>query len=309
MYNVGTILRKAREQAGFKKEEIAKKLHVKVEYIEALEKNDFSIFRSSAYIKGLVRNYSQLVGVDYEKILPFLRRQLDTEIRGIPNKLTPIHIRTVQLGYVHLLILGLVLFIGFGLFYITRAYIRSIKPPRLEILEPSGDEVVVESPLLTVKGVTEERTIVYINGEEVKIDENFTFSKEISLNEGENIIHIKAKKTYVKDRYTEKTIKAIYQPTQAEKPKEGVKRASKLVVEVRGQDAWILVRIDKTQADVGIKKDGYSKEFFPTSSFEIITGKPSVTKVFLNSEPLSWKITPNRIFISCSYQDNGWVCE
>ncbi len=310
MYRVGTLLRKAREEAGIPINNVAKILHVKPHVIEAIEKNDFSVFKSPTYVKGLIKNYCRVVDLDYQKILPFLRRELQGEDIVIPKKFTPIQAKTIQIGFVHLAIAGIVFLIVVSIFFIIRAYLQSIKPPRLEIIEPKQHEFVTDRQELVVKGITEDRVSVKVNGEQVPLTEDFLFEKKIVLTPGENKINIEAEKTYVKDKKTNIVLTVVYKPVKELTENSGAKSVENVSfkVKVQGGAAWILVRADNKQYDVGIKNSGYSKTFEASEYFEVITGKPSYTEVIFNGKTLKWQTEGNRIYVRCE-ASNNWQCE
>ncbi|SES94990.1 hypothetical protein [Anaerobranca gottschalkii] len=67
-----------------------------------------------------------------------------------------------------------------------------IEPPKLEILSPS-DGSYVNTPTITIKGVTEIDAKIFVGELEIKVDENGKFQFDYTLDEGENIITIIAK--------------------------------------------------------------------------------------------------------------------
>lgn len=71
---------------------------------------------------------------------------------------------------------------------------RTADAPDLLITTPA-DQEVVETENVLIEGNTDEKATVKINGAEVEVDnDNGRFSKEVTLNEGENTIGIIAEK-------------------------------------------------------------------------------------------------------------------
>ncbi|MGF1545836.1 MAG: RodZ domain-containing protein [Thiotrichales bacterium] len=66
---IGATLRAARTAAGRSAEEIASELHMHVKQINALERDDFKFFPSAAFVKGYIRSYSKIVGIDAQPLL------------------------------------------------------------------------------------------------------------------------------------------------------------------------------------------------------------------------------------------------
>jgi len=73
---LGTLLRTAREQMGLSIADTAVKLHLRPGIVENLEADDFSNISSSTYVRGYVKNYARMLGVDNGLIEACLARQV-----------------------------------------------------------------------------------------------------------------------------------------------------------------------------------------------------------------------------------------
>ncbi|WP_133178789.1 RodZ domain-containing protein [Shewanella decolorationis] len=73
---LGTVLRTAREQMGLSIADTAVKLHLRPGIVENLEADDFSNISSSTYVRGYVKNYARMLGVDNTLIEACLARQV-----------------------------------------------------------------------------------------------------------------------------------------------------------------------------------------------------------------------------------------
>lgn len=73
---LGTLLRTAREQMGLSIADTAVKLHLRPGIVENLEADDFSNISSSTYVRGYVKNYARMLGVDNTLIEACLARQV-----------------------------------------------------------------------------------------------------------------------------------------------------------------------------------------------------------------------------------------
>ncbi len=65
----GEALRKGRETAGLSQQQVAQELRLKPDVVGALERNDYDSLPESAYIKGYLRTYARLVGLDAERLI------------------------------------------------------------------------------------------------------------------------------------------------------------------------------------------------------------------------------------------------
>ena len=66
---VGEILRNKREEIGLSLDEITEKLNLDSNLIELLENNDFEKFKIETYLKGYLRAYAKLLGIDGDRII------------------------------------------------------------------------------------------------------------------------------------------------------------------------------------------------------------------------------------------------
>lgn len=65
----GAALREARESAGLTIEEVAEKLHLLQSVVSSLEKNCYSRIRGDTFVRGYLRNYARLLGIDGDEVV------------------------------------------------------------------------------------------------------------------------------------------------------------------------------------------------------------------------------------------------
>jgi transcriptional regulator with XRE-family HTH domain len=69
-YNqIGTLLRKARDERQLQLQQASRLLHIRVRYLEALETGRFSELPGVAYTKGYLQAYAAFLGLDRDEIL------------------------------------------------------------------------------------------------------------------------------------------------------------------------------------------------------------------------------------------------
>lgn len=73
---LGSLLTTAREKMGLSIADAAVKLHLRPRIVEDIEANNFTNIASSTYVRGYVKNYARLVGVDNKLIEAGLARQV-----------------------------------------------------------------------------------------------------------------------------------------------------------------------------------------------------------------------------------------
>jgi cytoskeletal protein RodZ len=66
MAGIGKLLTAAREARGFTAVEAAKRLHIRAMFVEAIEREDWRAVGEPVYVRGFLKNYAKLVGLDPE---------------------------------------------------------------------------------------------------------------------------------------------------------------------------------------------------------------------------------------------------
>lgn len=69
MTDIGRMFREARERKGVTVSEAAAATRMKVQHIEAIERNDFDYMPAPIYTKGFLRIYAEYLGLDPERVI------------------------------------------------------------------------------------------------------------------------------------------------------------------------------------------------------------------------------------------------
>jgi len=69
MSTLGATLKAARERKGLTPSEVAAGTRIKVQHIEAIERDDFSRIAAAAYAKGFIKLYAEYVEVEPEPLI------------------------------------------------------------------------------------------------------------------------------------------------------------------------------------------------------------------------------------------------
>lgn len=64
MASIGPQLKSAREQLGITAVEAAKRLHMRAMFVEALEREEWRTIGEPVYVRGFLRNYARMLGID-----------------------------------------------------------------------------------------------------------------------------------------------------------------------------------------------------------------------------------------------------
>lgn len=212
---VGDCLRRRREEMGISLKEIGLRLGVKIEYLESLENGEYENLPPQVYVRGFLKSYASLLGIDavqavkmYNREVTFMERDL---LEDKKEKKEKIRLRSFIVITPKLVTVFLSVAIFSVLFYYLYHQINSFNSkPYLFIESPSGDAIVNEKDLL-VSGYTEKGAVLRINGQEIGIDSSGYFKQIIVLSEGKNFLVIESVNRFNKNDRREFNI--IYEKT------------------------------------------------------------------------------------------------
>jgi cytoskeleton protein RodZ len=74
---IGEVLKQARARAGLDIRAVEDQTKIRVKYLRALEDEEWEALPNSAYAKGFLRTYAQLLGLDGEAMVDAYRRQVE----------------------------------------------------------------------------------------------------------------------------------------------------------------------------------------------------------------------------------------
>ena len=85
----GTRLREERLSRGIKRSEIAIKLHITNHYVKSLEANNFDKLPGAIFVKGYLKNYSELLDLNPTEIIGLYEKFISKENESRADKVTP----------------------------------------------------------------------------------------------------------------------------------------------------------------------------------------------------------------------------
>jgi hypothetical protein len=77
---IGQVLEQARARAGLEIADVEEETKIRAKYLRALESESWEELPSSAYAKGFLRTYGQLLGLDADALVDEYRRQVESEL-------------------------------------------------------------------------------------------------------------------------------------------------------------------------------------------------------------------------------------
>lgn len=206
MISVGEILRSERNKTNSTLSEIATHIRIREKFLRAIEENDWNFFTSKVYIEGVIKNYSDYLGLDSKRTIAFFRRDYEKkEVMRFKRKVSSAYLtpetRKIVIAVVVLIFVSLFGYFGYQL----KLY---FSPPQLMVNEPKTTQFKNTNKIKII-GKTEKDAAITIFGERVyQNKDDGIFEYEMALKEGKNELVIEAvgangKKTILKKDFYE----------------------------------------------------------------------------------------------------------
>lgn len=175
-------------------EKIHRQTKIPIKYLKALEAGSINMLPDILYIKNIIKKYLGFFNIDagpYLARLNIKKTEKQYAERIINTKPLIVVPRLIKTVLIVILMLG---FIGYLGYKINKIF----EPPQISVYAPT-DGISVEAENLTVRGKTERGVSLFINNEQIMLDKNGEFNKEISLQKGLNPIKISGVRRYGKE--------------------------------------------------------------------------------------------------------------
>lgn len=194
----GERLKERRQSLNLSLQKVSKEINIAVNYLEALEQNEFQKIPGEIYAKSFLKAYASYLGLDLEEIIS----HYETE-RKIYSKTKKFefnrHMNPVRrVSQLHLLVTPkllrslVIVFLALVCLVYLGLKIQAITAgPEITIFQPASD-LVTEQNFIEVAGQIGKETTLEINGQPVMIDNQSQFKETLELQSGVNLIEFKA---------------------------------------------------------------------------------------------------------------------
>jgi len=193
---------------GFGAKKIADATSIPQRYIEALLEGDYQTLPPLPYVRGYIGKLAGVLDFDKEEMWRLYKKEVEPVTSGALDRLPSNRYAIKQIDRRIIIGAALVLLI---IVYLAINLSRLVGSPKLELIYPTGESLIVEQPIIAIEGKTQANNKLTINGAEVYVDADGRFKKELTLDPGLNLITIGAKKFLGKEAIVERKI--IYQPS------------------------------------------------------------------------------------------------
>lgn len=189
---LGQQLRRVREATHLTTASVAANLHIREEYIIAIEQSDYRRLPSTVFVKNYVRNYTKLLQLNWATVKPTLAEELRV-YKSTPNIPTlKRHLLRRPLQAIHVVAaLGIIFLAVAVAAYFSFEIGNIVQPPTLT-LASVPTMVPADQPSITIAGQTAPEAIVSINDQAIPVQTDGAFSQVMSLQLGSNVFKISA---------------------------------------------------------------------------------------------------------------------
>ena len=252
---------------------------IKPVYLENLEAGAYEKLPADVYIRGFIKNLSQLYHVDEAAMIEQFEKEhgfTTAHMRRLSLKVSKVWLTPRRI----LLIASVLVFLG--AFIYVASQIRSVlAPPKLTIDQPAADETVSGNSIV-VSGSAEIGSDVSINNQAVFLDQNGQFNENVILGSGLNTIEITAKNKFNK-------VSVINRKINAELPKSVPAQEQlpvNIVIQIGPNPAWVSIEADGVVVAKGTMLAGSSKSFSAKQDIVLTSANAGSTQVIYNGKDL-----------------------
>jgi len=212
---LGDILKNRRRRKGVSLEQAEEVTHVRMRFLEAIEKDSWDELPSDIYSRGYVERYSEYLGLNKKELLERFDRERhlyrltnhEIVLTKSNKPLTTMWLFTPKIFAISMGLL-IIIFISTYIGFQVKSFAAA---PELLIISPhSKPEKVIKDDQIALVGKTSTDAKVEINGQVVSVENNGTFKQTVGLNKGENTFVVSAIGRNSKSKVELVTIEAEY---------------------------------------------------------------------------------------------------
>ncbi len=192
---------------GFSTKKLCDATGIPERYLEALLEGNNDALPPAPYIRGYIGKLANVLDFNkeemwrlYKKEIAFLSSGANDHLPGNRFAIKKINKRSVITGACGILLL----------IYVSINFNKLLGAPQLEIIYPTTNNLIIHQPLISIEGKAGTDNKLTINEEELLVDDDGRFKKELNLDPGINTITIVSKKFLGREKKVTKKI--IYEP-------------------------------------------------------------------------------------------------
>lgn len=205
--NIKTLIAETLTLKNLNQERFSQITGVPKRYLEAIQNAEIDKLPPLPYVRGYIRKIAEALQLDPDELWELYKKELRPKTSGIFDRLPSnrFAIKRISKKNQSLIVLGLLLFLYFAL---NLERLRG--EPDLIVTNPAAPVVTAFTNNIRLVGQLRQQDKLTINGEEIFVNSNKTFSKDYSLQPGLNTVEFKAKRFLGKEKIIIRQI--LYQP-------------------------------------------------------------------------------------------------
>jgi len=296
---IGKILRDAREAKGIAIEDLAEKLHLLTDVVRAIEACDFEEMPSRVFVRGYVRNYARLVGLNAEEMLEKYDQAHPEDLSHLKIDKTP-HLPTDSpvagrfasvIAWIAALAI-VILFVVWWYGYLTRESVEQATVSE-EMALPLANEVTEQSDTPNALSVNEQEKVTLV--EEPVVPEVEAPQVEVPVEEAptQQIVEMQPEPVLAEPLFIEpaQTPAVEEQQIQVADAQPEAPATPDVRLKLNG-DCWVIVKSeDDSFKLVGLYNTGYDKVFEGSSPYTIVLGNYKSAELWVKGE--LYDLTPH----------------
>lgn len=195
--NLGEKLSKKRASLGYDIRDVERAIKVRAKHIEYIENSQWEKLPPDVYVRGFLKSYARFLRLNPDKVIILYLKEKGVEenvSKATKKDNTKIHkpkTPKVIITPKKLTIASFILIATLVIGYIGWQVSILAAPPKLEIKSPT-DNVKITDDSVIVEGLTDAGADVFINNVPIGVTPEGSFKENVSLQEGVNLIKIKA---------------------------------------------------------------------------------------------------------------------
>lgn len=205
MRKVSQLLKETRFEKGLALEDVYRETKIQTKILKLLEEGNWENLPEESYVRGLIKNYGEFLGLEKEILLALFRREYRRKEEQEKPLWPKFSFRFLPSPN-FLIVLGTGFLLLAFVFYLAFQYFSQVLGPELQVTVPQN-EAVIEGKVVDVQGKTDPDAQVYINGGKVEISQSGNFSSRLTLIEEVTIIEIVARNKFGKEKKVTRTVR------------------------------------------------------------------------------------------------------
>lgn len=306
---LGERLKKLRDQRRLSLLEISRNTNIQTKYLSYLEEGEYLKLPADVYVKGFLRSYAHYMGINENVLIKqYLREKgIQKNIKkdvGEEKTGKPLNVSSFVITPKAMIIAAIVLVVGGAFWYLYREVNSFVSEPRLFIIKPS-DGSTVEGKIVHVTGVAEKDAMVTINDQGVIVNEKGEFSEDIGLQEGLNVIKVKARNRFDKETVKSVSVNAKFDNVIQQQAQD-FEQIHPFKAEIKAEEAvWVSVEADGAVVYSGTLEAKSTKSFDVKNKLRVSAAKGKAVSVKINGNEATLLSTDNSPVDSVPFTDQG----